>query len=229
MKYCIALGEKPVDRKSEDISDVSVLMKSDFPFPLLRNSENIPVVSEDAKELKCVCKAYQRRFPNRHLSIRLFFGSSRVYEMPSYGRYKIGKDSVEEFPKRFKSGHYSATFEIEHGVSTGLLVKYDEKSTATESFKASTDTGAYKRAHARATKLAEDYLSTTKRKTSVTISIEGPDGKELDQKNIVRKLFLDRFPVPNLNDLEETIESELPNGKTIISVSAIEHLLALAK
>ena len=130
---------------------------------------------------------------------------------------------------------YKGSFEILHGVCHILGAKDDDTITLQKDFSASDELEAFAKVYEHAEKLSKDCLTDNSGKTTVIVTLYGPNGKELDQLDIFSNLVCrayknvgaEKFEKIPEGALEETIAEEFQEGKLKVVSSYIEHVLDL--
>jgi len=114
---------------------------------------------------------------------------------------------------------YTGSFEIEHGVKGGLG-KYDDTITERKELVAPNEANAFEQAYHHAAHLSNEYLSNSSGNTTVTLTLQRPDGKWINQMDIVRELYKRKHTDPKV--LQDILDSEMPDGKLKV-VSTLTH------
>ncbi|MCH7568595.1 MAG: hypothetical protein IIA87_04195 [Nanoarchaeota archaeon] len=118
---------------------------------------------------------------------------------------------------------YRGYFEVQGGASPGFGVKYPDETTYQEDFVASNETEAFRKALTHARRLSMDHLSDPNtNKTIVTMTLTRPDGGEVDQREVFRRLYKGDKPL----ELEEAILREFPEGNAVVVATQLDHLMA---
>ncbi|MBD3362049.1 hypothetical protein GF358_04645 [Candidatus Woesearchaeota archaeon] len=116
---------------------------------------------------------------------------------------------------------YNASYEITHGV-TCLGGKHDDVAIVEKEFPGSDEGQALKQALQYGKELSLEYLSDSKGKTTVTMTVCNPDKSEIDLKSLLRRIC----PEKSKAQLEKVIERDMPDDKRLRIVSTCtEHLL----
>ncbi|MDP3026365.1 MAG: hypothetical protein Q8N63_01560 [Nanoarchaeota archaeon] len=118
---------------------------------------------------------------------------------------------------------YIASFDIAHGVSSGLgFVDYDEATQKKLEIEADSDRIAFLRAYEHANSLAKNYLADTSGFKTVTLqSLKDSSGREIDQVGLLRASAPEGAPIDGL------LKKSLPEGKLVIKRSCIEDILEM--
>jgi len=121
---------------------------------------------------------------------------------------------------------YTAVFRINHGVSTGYGMKYDDVIEEIKKISAINDITALVDAEDIAEKFSRDYMSDNSGFTTVTLeSLNDSNIDELNQEKIMRAYAktLDTDDAA----IDAYIAKLMPEGKLVVKCSMLEHALEL--
>ena len=118
---------------------------------------------------------------------------------------------------------YIASFDIAHGVSSGLgFVDYDEVTQEKLEIEADSDKIAFLRAYEHADSLAKNYLADTSGNKTVTLqSLMDNSSREIDQVSLLRA------NAPKGISIENLLRKSLPERRLVIKRSWIEDVLEM--
>ena len=118
--------------------------------------------------------------------------------------------------------NYTAVFEIEHGVSKGFGVVYNDIITKSKLISAESDIEALKHAYHFGEQLVKNYLANTDGyKTATLISLKDETNSEIDQVSLIRDKSSDK------EGLEDHLNILFPKGNLRLQMTWIEDMLEI--